>query len=145
MKIFLARKSTGNSKVLEVGSKADVWKNLQENGFDLNDFLVLTPQEYQEREIENARKKQVEADNPQLSKMFPITADELARTGEKPFITKSGSDDALSLGGRSIGAVIDGILGDKGLYRAADRQWQDYRNRGKKKEDDKKEEKKIHG
>ncbi len=116
MKFFIIDKVDGSIEIRDRESKNDVTKLLLESELDPSEFEIYTPQEYQEHEIEAARKKQIEADNPLLSKYFPRTADEIARKSEKPFITKSGSDDMLSLGGRSIGAIADGVMGDNSFY-----------------------------
>jgi hypothetical protein len=105
MRHFLVDKRSGETIVLNK-DRETLLRELEEDDVAA-DYEVLTPEEYQSREIAAARKKQIEEDNPTLSKLFPRTAQKIADKGEKPLIAKAGSDDFYSLPGRALGAGID--------------------------------------
>jgi len=115
MRYFLIDKETGQVDIVNKDLQT-ILKSLEED--EVADFYdVLTPEEYQNREITNAREAQIKEDHPALSKLFPHTPRKMAKTGYEQFISKSGSDDLYTLPGRAIGATIDGFTGDGSFWK----------------------------
>jgi len=115
MRSFVIDKSTGEVSVVNK-EKATILEELGKDG-ETDFFEVLTPEEYMNREIENAREAQIKEEHPTLSKLFPHTPRKMAKTGYEQFISKSGSDDLYTLPGRAIGATIDGFTGDGSFWK----------------------------
>jgi hypothetical protein len=106
MKFFITGKA--GTDVFKAESKEALIQRMQEAGVNPSDFVIQTPEEYQQERIKEARL----AEYPVLSKMFPRTANKYAETGETPLMSRTGSDDYFSLLGRGYAAFADAALGD---------------------------------
>jgi len=105
MKFFAVDKETGSSEVIEAESKQ---KALEQ--FDAEYTEILSPTEYQNKKITDARKSVAGEESSTAASLFPRRTQQIAEgntSAKKAF--QAAVSDALTIPGRGYAAAIDGV------------------------------------